>query len=171
MSPLTQRQAISELIEQAVRAAARQARACQMLGISARTVQRWQRSSSQGDRRPERVQRPRNRFTQAEREHILSVVNSRPYAHLPPAQIVPALADEGEYLASESSIYRLLRQAGQMARRSGQRRPVHARPQPLVATAPRQLFSWDITYLPAAVRGRFYYLYLFVDIFSRHIIG
>lgn len=171
MSTLTQRQAITELIEQAVRAGARQARACQVVGISERTVQRWQRSPEQGDRRPERVQRPRNRLEHSEREHILAVVNRRQYAHLPPSQIVPLLADEGIYLASESSIYRLLRQAGQMAHRSGQRQAAHARAQPLVATAPRQLFSWDITYLPAVVRGRFYYLYLFVDLFSRRIVG
>jgi len=85
---------------------------------------------------------------------------------------VPRLADQGRYLASESTFYRVLRAANQLAHRRSER-PAQARTKPraLSATAPNQLYSWDITYLPASVRGQFYYLYLFLDIFSRKIVG
>lgn len=172
MTSLAQRRAIMSLVDDAVGAGARQSRACEVVGLSARTLQRWQRDAHRGDRRPGRIQCPRNRFSDLERRRILAVVNSAEYGHLPPSQIVPRLADRGVYLASESTIYRLLRQSGQLAHRTLDRpRRAVARPRALTATAPRQVLSWDITYLPAAVRGQFYYLYLFLDLFSRRIVG
>ncbi len=172
MTSLVQRRQIMSLIDQAVAAGARQARACEAVDLSARTLQRWQRDRHQGDARPQRLQTPRNRFGELERQHILAVINNEEYGHLPPSQIVPRLADKGVYLASESTMYRLLRTAGQLAHRTPDRarKPV-ARPRPLIATAPRQLFSWDITYMTAAVRGQYHYLYLFLDLFSRRIVG
>ncbi|MHA3903107.1 DDE-type integrase/transposase/recombinase [Castellaniella sp. WN] len=172
MTSLTQRRQIMALITEAVTAGARQARACEAINLSARTLQRWRRAPEQGDGRPTRVQRPCNRLSDAERDRILRVVNSSEYGHLPASQIVPRLADTGVYLASESTIYRLMRTAGQLVHRTPDRTPgpVH-RPRALTATAPGQLFSWDITYLPATVRGQYYYLYLFLDLFSRHIVG
>ena len=98
-------------------------------------------------------------------------MNSAPYADLSPNQIVPRLADAGQYLASESPIYRVLREAHQLAHRgraaASQRRtpPSHA------ATEPNQVWSWDITYLKTPVSGVFWYLYLIVDIWSRKIVG
>lgn len=111
MSSLTQRQTIMLLIDEAVAAGARQARACEVVGLSARTLQRGQTDRQQGDRRLERVQPPHNRFSDLERQRILSLVNSEEYGHLPPSQIVPRLADQGQYVASESTMYRLLRHA------------------------------------------------------------
>jgi len=84
---------------------------------------------------------------------------------------VPALADEGRYLASESSFYRVLRDQNQLTRRGRAKAPSHSRPQPLEATAPNQLWSWDITYLSTTVRGLFFYLYLILDVYSRKIVG
>ena len=125
-----------------------------------------------GDRRQTRIQTPGNRFTEVERQHILTTVNSAPYAHLPPTQIVPILTDLGTYIGSESTIYRVLRAANQLAHRRVEKpAQVRAKPRSLQAHAPNQLYSWDITYLPTAIRGRFYYLYLFLDVFSRHIVG
>lgn len=172
MTTLPQRHQLLALIDAAVTAGAREARACAVVGLTARTLQRWRHTPAQGDRRPERVQASANQLSDAERERLLAVANSEAYGHLPPSQIVPRLADTGVYLASEATFYRVLRAAGQLTQRTPERRrqPV-ARPQPLQATAPRQLFSWDITYLPAATRGRYYYLYLFLDLFSRHIVG
>src|SRR5664280_3216392 len=91
---------------------------------------------------------------------------------LPPSQIVPRLADQGSYLASESTFYRILREEKQLAHRRSER-PAQKRTKPraICATAPNQLYSWDITYLPSLIRGQFFYLYLFVDIFSRKIVG
>jgi transposase InsO family protein len=103
---------------------------------------------------------------------VLAVANSDEFGHLPPSQIVPRLADQGSYLASESTFYRILREEKQLAHRRSER-PAQTRTKPraVCATAPNQLYSWDITYLPSLIRGQFFYLYLFVDIFSRKIVG
>lgn len=172
MTSLAQRQHIMKLIDEAVAAGARQAKACELIELSARTLQRWQADQQQGDRRPDRVQAPPNRFSELERQRILSVVNSEAYGHLSPAQIVPRLADEGLYLASESTVYRLLRDAGQLQHRGRQReRRSVPKPRAVTARAPNEVYSWDITYLPATIKGQFYYLYLFLDLFSRKVVG
>jgi putative transposase len=103
---------------------------------------------------------------------VLAVANSPEFGHLPPGQIVPRLADQGRYLASESTFYRVLRAENQLAHRRSER-PAQARSKPraLCATAPNQVYNGDITYLPAAIRGQFFYLYLFLDLFSRKIVG
>ncbi len=101
----------------------------------------------------------------------MKVVNSPEFRDLPPSQIVPILLDRDQYYASESTIYRILRQEKMMTHR-GKRRPrSRRRPKALVATAPNQIWTWDITYLPSAVRGKYHYLYMIVDIFSRKIVG
>lgn len=116
--------------------------------------------------------RPANALTEAERAGILTVCNQAEFASLPPGQIVPRLADRGCYLASESTMYRVLREAGQQHRR-GRSKPATrpAAPATHVATAARQVWTWDITYLPSPVRGQYYYLYLIVDIYSRKAVG
>lgn len=91
--------------------------------------------------------------------------------HASPHQIVPRLADRGEYLASASSCYRVLKLAHLLTHR-GRATPAHrARPRAYEVTAPRTLFSWDITYVWSPIRGQYFYLYLFVDVFSRTIVG
>ncbi|KAB8308346.1 IS3 family transposase [Erwinia endophytica] len=94
------------------------------------------------------------------------------YASLPPSQIVPRLADEGRYLASESSFYRVLRRHGEAHRRGRQRTGEKARPATTwKATEPNHVWTWDITWLPSTVKGRWFYLYLVEDLFSRKIVG
>jgi len=172
MTSLAQRRNIMLLISEAVAAGTRQARACEVIGLSPRTLQRWQTDPDCGDRRPARVQHPHNRFSELERQRIVCVMNSAEYGHLPPSQIVPRLADKGLYIASESTMYRLLRQAGQLGHRGRQRpRQPLQKPRALSARAPNEIYSWDITYLPAAIKGQFHYLYLFLDLFSRKIVG
>jgi transposase InsO family protein len=107
-----------------------------------------------------------------ERQRLLAVANSAEFGHLPPSQIVPRLVDQGQYIASESTFYRVLRAENQLQHR-GAERPAQQRhkPRALCATAPDELFSWDITYLPTQVKGIYFYLYLFMDIFSRKIVG
>ena len=124
------------------------------------------------DLRPARVQSPANRLSEPERQAVLAVANSEEFGHLAPSQIVPRLADRGEYIASESTFYRVLRAARQLGHRSAQRpgQP-RSKPRALSATAPNELFSWDITYLPTLVAGHYFYLYLFLDLFSRKIVG
>jgi putative transposase len=162
---------ILELLDEAVRAGARRERACEVLGLTERSVQRWTRADVGDDGRAGPRTRPANALTPAERAKVLEVVNSPEYRDLPPKQVVPRLADEGRYVASESTIYRILRAEGQDAHR-GRTRPRTVRcVDAHVATAANQVWSWDITYLPSSVRGRFFYLYLVEDIWSRRIVG
>lgn len=115
---------------------------------------------------------PPHPLTAPERAEVLAVANSPEFGHLPPSQIVPRLADPGRYLAPESTFYRVLRAAGQRAHRRSERpSQTRSKPQAVCATAPNQVYSWDITDLPATIRGQFFYLYLFLDLFSRKIVG
>uniref|UniRef100_UPI0025F4D9E2 IS3 family transposase n=12 Tax=Thiolapillus sp. TaxID=2017437 RepID=UPI0025F4D9E2 len=115
---------------------------------------------------------PANKLSEAEREQIIKTCNLPEYKSLPPSQIVPILADKGEYIGSESSFYRILRDADQLNRRGRAEPPkVHPKPKGFNATGPNQLWSWDITYLASTIRGIFYYLYLIEDVFSRKIVG
>jgi transposase InsO family protein len=152
-----------------VHAGARLERACELIGLSVRTVQRWRTRTEDARSRPRR--RPSNALTGAERAALLKVANSEPYRDLSPKQIVPRLADEQRYLASESTLYRVLREEGQLAHRAASK-PAVARLRPEhVATEPNRVWSWDITYLKSPVRGAFYYLYLVMDLYSRKIVG
>ena len=172
MTSLVERGQIITLVQEAMDAGARQARACTVININERTLQRWQVDRSRGDQRPERAQMPTNQLSVLERTRLLTVANSDEFGSLPPSQIVPILADRGEYIASESTFYRIMRAESQ-CRHRGAERPAQGRhkPRALCATAPKQLFSWDITYLPTPVKGLYFYLYLFIDIFSRKIVG
>jgi transposase InsO family protein len=141
--------------------------------LSERTLQRWQTGENiPCDQRSVRNYQPPHKLTEIERAQVLAVANSDEFGHLPPSQIVPRLADQGRYLASESTFYRILQAENQLAHRRSER-PAQSRTKPraICATAPNQLYSWDITYLPSAIRGQFFYLYLFLDIFSRKIVG
>ena len=175
MISLEDRQMTARAVEEAHRDGARLRRACAEAGITLRTLQRWKRCEGleRGDRRPQAV-RPvhAHALSEAEREEILRIANEPRFAELPPARIVPMLADEGVYLASESSFSRVLRAHGQTRHRGRAKTPQRTRPPSThVATAPRQVFCWDMTYLPATVTGRWFFLYLILDLFSRKIVG
>jgi putative transposase len=90
---------------------------------------------------------------------------------LPPCKIVPRLADEGRYIASESTFYRVLRAEKQMAHRQRSRPAAHHKPKAHTADRPNKVWSWDISYLPTTVLGLYFYLYMTVDIYSRKIVG
>lgn len=170
----TEREQVMVLLNESIAAGARQQQACQTLGLSERTVQRWQQDNGEirCDLRPQRDYEPPHKLTPIERAEVLAVVNSDEFGHLPPSQIVPRLADQGCYLASESTFYRILKEENLNAHRRSER-PAQTRTKPraIDATAPNQLYSWDITYLPMNIRGQYVYLYLFMDIFSRKIVA
>jgi transposase InsO family protein len=173
MIAFPERAQIVRWVDEASAAGARRHKACERLGIAPRTLQRWRQGGELGsDARTRRTYEPANKLSDQERERVLAVANSVEFAPLPPSQIVPLLAERGEYMASESTFYRVLREAKQLQHRHATR-PETPRPKPkaLHATAPHQLYSWDITYLPTAVKGVFFYLYLFMDIYSRKIVG
>jgi len=161
-------------INEASAAGARQSKACEVLGISSRTLQRWSEDGqikADGRGKPGSRSKPHNNLSPLEQQRVLDIANSQEFAHLPPNQIVPILADHGQYIASESTFYRVLRAADQLAHRGKAKPPTRKRPAPLQANAPNQLWSWDITYLATTVKGIFFYLYLIMDVFSRKIVG
>lgn len=166
------RDQLKSLIDQAKESGARQIKACEIIGISERTLQRWNLADNDHDGRQTPTHSPSNKLTDLERQRILNVCNNAQYAHLPPNKIVPLLADKGEYIASEATFYRVLKDAKQLAHRlcSKPRRPAN-KPRALVATGPNQIYCWDITYLPTTVKGIFYYLYLVMDVYSRKVVG
>lgn len=173
MTGLSERQKILAWVDEAVANGARRQSACVCLGITLRTLQRWRSAGViRSDGRFNRIFEPPNQLSHAERARILAVANGAEFASLPPSQIGPILADRGEYLASESTFYRVLRHHQQLSHRQASR-PATARhrPKALKATGPNQIYSWDITYLPTSVKGQFFYLYLFMDVFSRKIVG
>lgn len=158
-------------MEEAISNGCRKQVACKDLGISERTLLRWRQSESLVDQRTTREFQPPNKLSPEERANVLKVVNSPTYRDLPPCQIVPALLDQDLYYASESTIYRILREEKMLMHRGKRRPQKRQRPKALVATAPNQIWTWDITYLPSAIRGKYHYLYMIVDIFSRKIVG
>ena len=163
-----------KLLDEASHDGARQEEICAVLGITLRTIQRWRKEGGiKEDGRFLAAQKriPANRITAKERQTILDLSNSPEFASRPPSQIVPALADKGEYIASESTFYRVLKAEKQLAHRGKAKAPTHSRPKPLEATAPNQVWSWDITYLSTTVSGIFFYLYMMMDVFSRKIVG
>jgi len=175
MTPLDDRKVILETVTEASRSGARQSAICEVIGVDPRTLRRWSTAEAltYGDRRPLADRpTPASRLSEAEREAILEVANQPEYAELPPTRIVPMLADEGTYIASESSFYRVLREAGQVKHRGRSKAPVKQRPPTThVAHGPNELWCWDMTFLPAQVIGQWFYLYLILDVFSRKVVA
>lgn len=160
-----------QLIKDACHAGARQSKACDIVGISAKTYQRWS-SGAIEDGRLYPKHAPANKLSEFECRQIIAIANKAEYADLPPCKIVPKLADKGEYIASESTFYRVLKAHHQLnhrqkAKPSGKNK----KPKALCASAPNKVYTWDISYLPTQVKGLFLYLYLVMDLFSRKIVG
>ena len=167
-----EREMILTLVSEAQTAGARLESASRLIGLSARTIERWREHPHAEDRRQGPQRRPGNALSPSEQARIVAVVTSQKYCRLPPKQLVPRLADEGIYLASESTMYRLQRRfALRSQTRTTTRSHVTRATAVHRATAPNQVWSWDITYLPTPVRGRFLRLYLVLDVWSRRIVG
>ena len=171
MIPEADRSVAVELIEEATASGARRFKACEVLELSVRTYQRWKRDGLI-DRRKGASRTVRRTLSAEERQEILDQACSERFRDCTPYEIVAILAQEGSYLASVSTFYRVLRAAGKLHHR-GESRPGHrhSAPPELVADRPNQVFSWDITYLKTGVSGIFLYAYLIVDVWSRKIVG
>jgi transposase InsO family protein len=175
MTRLEDRQILVRDIEQACADGARLAPACAQAGIDARTLRRWKGGDGllQGDRRPDADRPlPSHALSEAERVRIIEIANEPRFAETPPARIVRALADEGIYIASESSFHRVLRTHGQMNRRGRAHPPRTSRPPTThIAIRPGDVWCWDLTFLPRQIQGRWFYFYLILDLYSRKIVG
>ena len=160
-----------ELIVEAVNSGARKFKACELLSISTRTFNRWNSKYGLVDQRHIVKLAPANKLTDDEVKNILKISNSDEFRDLPPTQIVPKLADRGEYYACESTFYRILRAEKLLKHRHKSKPKQQKKPKKLIATSPNQVWSWDITYLKTTITGIYFYLYMFIDIFSRKIVG
>ena len=150
------------------------AAACRAVGRSRATHYRRHRVSPSPARPQPIPQRERvqpHALSAQERAEVLTVLGSDRLADAAPAQVWATLLDEGTYLASVSSMYRLLRGAGQTRERRRQAtHPAHVKPE-LLASAANQVWSWDITKLHGPAKWTYYYLYVVLDVFSRKTVG
>jgi putative transposase len=143
--------------------------ACELLGKSRATHYRRQGAPKLGPPRPRPA--PPNKLTEAERQRILTLLRSPEYCDLAPAQVWARLLDDGVYLCSISTMYRLLATAGETRERRRQRtHPAKKKPE-LIARRPNEVWSWDITKLRGPERGTYYELFVIIDIYSRYVVG
>ena len=161
------------MVEEAHSNGARYSRACRVLKISTKTFERWRSDgeSTLDKRKSAQRSKPSFALTQLEEKEVLDICHSEEFSTLPPAQIVPILADRGRYVASESTFYRILRRYKENIRRGRSKRPTKRKAPQLVASAPNDIWATDITWLPGPVVGMFFYLYAIIDIYSRKIVG
>lgn len=170
MTSPSDRRDVLGILDEAVAAGARLAPACAMLELSIRTVQRWRQRPE--DARPHACRPiPANQLSEEERRHLLAVANEPAHAQMTPHQIVPKLADEGIFLASESTFYRVLKAASQTTHRGRSKAPQRRAPTTHRATGPNQVWCWDITWMPSTVKGRYFYWYMVKDIHSRLLVA
>jgi putative transposase len=143
--------------------------ACRALGVARATVYRRRRATASSPARPRPA--PRRTLSVEERREVLELLHSPRFVDAAPAEIYATLLDEGLYLCSERTMYRLLHKADEVRERRNQlRRPPYHRPE-LLANGPNQVWSWDITKLRGPIKGTYYSLYVILDIFSRYIVG
>jgi transposase InsO family protein len=150
----------------------RKSRICKSLGISLRTLENWKKKGIK-DKRKGSAKTIGNKLSDLEEEKIITTCCNDRFKDLTPYEIVPILAEEGRYLASESTVYRVLKKAGLLKHRSNLRRSKQRKKEIIEVKAEgiNQIWSWDITYLKTNVRGKYLYLYLVMDIWSRTIMG
>lgn len=140
---------------------------CQALGVARSQLYRQRQPVAA---RPPRPPSPRA-LTKEERTTVRETLNSPRFQDQAPRQVFATLLDEGTYLCGWSTMYRILREHAEVRERRDQlRHPAYSRPE-LLATAPRQLWSWDITKLKGAQPWTYYYLYVIMDVFSRYVVG
>jgi putative transposase len=165
------RRSCIEMVREAKASGARRQASCEVLEVSLRTVERWEKVPDQGDQRRGPVTACAHGLSEEEKQAMVKESSNPEYRDLSPWQIVARLADAGRYLGSESSFYRVLKRNDLLSHRHNSKPRVHHRPKDLAARNPNEVWSWDITYLNSPIRGAYYYLYLVEDIFSRMIVG
>ncbi len=163
---------ILRLINEATTSGAGLRAACRIIGLDVSTIKRWKKLKTNCDQRKGPEDKPQNALSDDERKTVLRVVNSAEFRNKSPRQIVPLLADQGQYLCSESTMYRILKGENQLAHRGPSKEPTkRSRPSEYKGLGPNGVWSWDITYLRAPIRGTFFYLYMFIDVWSRKVVG
>jgi putative transposase len=143
--------------------------ACRALGVAPATLYRRRRPAPAGERPPR--SRPARALSEGECQRVLDELHSERFCDAAPAQVVATLLDEGRYLCSERTMYRLLCARDEVRERRNQlTHPPYAKPE-LLAEAPKQVWSWDISKLKGPAKWTYYYLYAILDVFSRYCVG
>ena len=171
MTNLEERVKIVKDVTCAIENNARVKKACEVIYLSHKTYLRW-KQNNQGDLRPIATKTNPNALTHQEKELIVSTCTSAEFKDMTSNEIVPILAERGTYIASESTFYKVLKENKLLKHRENTLVPqkrIH--PPELIATGPNQVYSWDITYLRTNIKGLFFYLYFFMDVWSRKIVG
>ena len=147
------------------------AAACAALGLSRATVQRRRARLNRPPAEPAPRPSPPRALTAEERQTVLDRLREPRFADLAPAEVYATLLDEGVYLCSIRTMYRLLDGNNEVRERRDQlRHPVYTKPE-LLAEGPDQVWSWDITKLAGPAKWTYFYLYVILDIFSRRVVG
>jgi putative transposase len=140
---------------------------CGVLGVAPASYYRWQRHGTG----PRKVRRHPRALSDEERQGVVAVLNEERFCDQAPAEVYATLLDEGSYLCSERTMYRILVEQHEVRERRDQlRHPSYAAPE-LIATRPNEVWSWDITKLLGPSKWTYYYLYVILDIFSRYVVG
>jgi transposase InsO family protein len=147
-----------------------------LLGVCRRTLRRWRLDiSGQGfsvDRRKGAPRKVAHKFTVQERQKVIDTINDPRFADLPPGQIVAILAEEQQYVGSEMTIYRIMREERLLNHRGRVRQPRKPRAVPMLeAKGIHQVLAWDITLVPGPIKGQYFYVYMVMDVWSRRILG
>lgn len=137
----------------------------------ARLALEWTREDGGVDQRQGPRTVPGDKLSEREERELLDVPTAPEYRDLSPRQVIPALAEQGQYIASDARAYRVLRKHGLQKRRENKGPATSRKPAELVAAAPNHVFCWNTTYLKLPTLGTFYYLYLVTDIFRRRIVA
>ncbi len=144
---------------------------CEALDVPRASFYRQQARNNTNETMPSKRPRPENALSEAEQQTVLDVLHAPRFIDLAPAQVYAQLLEEGRYLCSIRTMYRLLDVQGEVReRRAVASHPVYAKPE-LLATGPNELWSWDITKLRGPVKWTYYYLYVILDVFSRYVVG
>ena len=143
---------------------------CRALAVPRATYYRWQQPHGAAEA-PEPARRIPRALPPEERQHVLAILNDERFADLPPAEVYATLLDEGKYVCSVRTMYRVLQENAQVHERRRQLRHPHYQAPELLATQPNQLWSWDITKLKGPVKWTYFYLYVILDVFSRYVVG
>ena len=145
-------------------------RACLALGVARVSAYRfWKRADNPAP--PSAVRPPERALSEAERQHVLGVLNSPRFADMAPSEVYATLLDEGVYLCSIRTMYRILAANDEVRERRNQARHVHHEKPELLAIRPNELWSWDITKLKGPAKWSYFYLYVILDVFSRYVVG
>jgi transposase InsO family protein len=144
---------------------------CLLLGITPKTLQNWRKTGLK-DRRKGSNRYVSHRLSEAEKQALYDQSISERFKDRTPAEIIATLSYENNYIASESSLYRILREKGALAHRRESKKPRKSTPHiPFIVTGPNQVWAWDITWLRTTVRGIFKYAYSIIDLFDRTLVG